>query len=62
MRDQFGESRYRIVGVDESDLDRDEVSWLSPIAKALLNAKLGQKVKFRFPAGEDVLEIISIEY
>ena len=62
VRDQFGESRYRIVGVDESDLDRDEVSWLSPIAKALLNAKLGQKVKFRFPAGEDVLEIISIEY
>ncbi len=62
VRDQFGESRYRIVGVDETDLERDEVNWLSPIAKTLLNAKLGQKVKFRFPAGEDVLEIIDITY
>lgn len=62
VRDQFGESRYRIVGVDETDLDNDEVSWMSPIAKALLNAKLGQRVKFRFPAGEDELEIINISY
>ncbi len=63
VRDQFGEeSRYRIVGVDETDLDNDEVSWISPIAKALLNAKLGEKVKFRFPAGEDVLEIIAITW
>ncbi|MGV3756259.1 MAG: GreA/GreB family elongation factor [Verrucomicrobiota bacterium] len=63
VRDHTGEeSRYRIVGVDETDLDRDEVSWLSPIAKTLLNARLGQKVKFRFPAGEDELEIISISY
>jgi len=63
VRDHTGEeSRYRIVGVDETDLDRDEVSWLSPIAKALLNSKLGQRVKFRFPAGEDELEIISITY
>ncbi len=53
---------YRLVGVDETDLDRDEVSWLSPIAKALLNAKLGQRVKFRFPAGEDELTIINITY
>lgn len=63
VRDQFGEeSRYRIVGVDETDLDNDEVSWISPIAKTLLNAKLGEKVKFRFPAGEDVLEIIDITW
>jgi transcription elongation factor GreB len=63
VRNRRGEeSRYRIVGVDETDLDRDEVSWLSPIAKALLNAKLGQRVKFRFPAGEDELEIIRITY
>lgn len=63
VRDKSGdESRYRIVGVDEADLDNDEVSWLSPIAKTLLNAKLGQRVKFRFPAGEDELEIVSISY
>lgn len=63
VKNRHGEElKYRIVGVDEVDLDRDEVSWLSPIAKALLNAKLGQKVKFRFPAGEDILEIVSITY
>ncbi len=63
VRNRRGEELdYRIVGVDETDLDRDEVSWLSPIAKALLNTKLGQRIKFRFPAGEDELEIISITY
>lgn len=56
------ESHYRIVGVDETDLDRDWVSWRSPIARALLNARIGQRVKFRFPAGEDELEIVSIRY
>lgn len=63
VRNRRGEELdYRIVGVDETDLDRDEVSWLSPIAKALLNSKLGGHVKFRFPAGEDELEVISIGY
>jgi transcription elongation factor GreB len=63
VRDQAGhESNYRIVGVDETDLDRGWVSWLSPIAKALLNAQLGQRVRFRFPAGEEELEIVRISY
>ena len=63
VRDGRGaESRYRIVGADETDVDRDWVSWLSPIAKALLNAPLGGRVRFRFPAGEEELEILRIEY
>lgn len=53
---------YRIVGVDEADFARDEVSWLSPIARALLNAKLGQKVPFKFPSGQSTLEIVAIRY
>ena len=57
-----GETRYRIVGVDETDVDRDWVSWLSPIAKALLNRKLGEKVHFKFPSGEVDLEIVGISY
>lgn len=56
------EERYRIVGIDETDLDRGWVSWLSPIAKALLNARLGERVRFRFPAGEQELEIVGIVY
>jgi transcription elongation factor GreB len=63
VRDQRGEeTTYRIVGVDETNLDRNEVSWLSPIARALLNARVGQKVPFRFPAGAAQLEIVRIAY
>ena len=63
VRSRSGEeTRYRIVGVDETDLDHGWVSWLSPIAKALLNANLGQRVRFKFPSGEAVLEIVAIGY
>lgn len=56
------EERYRLVGIDETDIDRGWVSWLSPIAKALLNARRGERVRFRFPAGEQELEITGIAY
>lgn len=56
------ESRYRIVGVEETDLDRDWVSWLSPIARALLNASIGERVRFQFPDGEAQLEIVALTY
>jgi transcription elongation factor GreB len=63
VRNRSGaESNYRIVGIDETDLDRDWVSWLSPIARVLINARLGQRVRFRFPAGEEELEIVRIAY
>jgi transcription elongation factor GreB len=62
VRDARGElMRYRIVGVDEADFARGEVSWQSPIASALLNARLGQRVPFRFPSGATELEIVRIE-
>ena len=56
------EDQYRIVGVDEIDLDRSWVSWLSPIAKALLNGHTGERVRFKFPSGEEDLEIVKVEY
>jgi transcription elongation factor GreB len=56
------EIAYRIVGVDETDFERGWVSWLSPIARALMNAKVGQRVRFKFPSGEEELEIIAIRY
>jgi transcription elongation factor GreB len=63
VRDQSGEEeRYRIVGLDEADVDRDWVSWRSPIAAALLNGRIGQRVRFRVPAGERDLEIVAIAY
>lgn len=63
VREENGEeSVYRIVGVDETDFDRGWVSWLSPIARALLNARLGERVRFKFPSGEEELEIKAISY
>lgn len=63
VRDQRGtETTWRIVGVDEADPERNEVSSLSPVARALLNARLGQKVPFRFPAGAALLEVTGIAY
>lgn len=61
-RTDGSEDDYRIVGVDEIDLERSWVSWLSPIAKALLNARRGERVRFKFPSGEEDLEIVSIFY
>ena len=56
------ETTYRIVGVDETDADNNWVSWMSPIARALLNRKLGEQIRFKFPSGEDRLEIKGIRY
>ena len=56
------ETRYRIVGVDETDLDNNWVSWMSPIAKTLLNRKRGERIRFKFPSGEETLEIKEISY
>jgi transcription elongation factor GreB len=51
-----------IVGVDEVDPARGRVSWVSPIAKALLKAREGDTVTLRSPAGEEQLEILEVSY
>lgn len=62
VREEDGEeTSYRIVGVDEADFDRGCVSWLSPLARALMRARLGQRVVFQSPAGERRLEVIVID-
>ncbi len=53
---------YKIVGIDESEPTYKKVSWISPIAKCLLNAKVGDVVNFRSPKGDEELEVIKIEY
>jgi transcription elongation factor GreB len=53
---------FKIVGVNEIDLERNYISWQSPLAKALLNAKAGDVVTFKAPAGAQRLEILRIEY
>ena len=62
VREANGESSYRIVGVDETDFDRGWISWCSPVARALLNARKGQRVRFQTPEGPQQLEILDILY
>lgn len=63
VRDSDGETaHYRIVGVDEADLLPDSISWRSPLAKALLQARLGERVTAETPGGRTRLEIVSITY
>jgi transcription elongation factor GreB len=51
---------YIIVGVDEIDLDRNHISWLSPLARALMSHRAGDRISFKSPAGQEQLEIVSI--
>lgn len=63
VREGKGEpSTYRIVGVDEMDLSQNWISWVSPLARALLSAKIGQRVPFNSPAGARELEIVDLRY
>src|ERR1043165_2635157 len=63
VRESNGEeTTYRIVGVDETDAENNWVSWKSPIAKALLNRKRGERIRFKFPSGEETLEIKEVSY
>jgi transcription elongation factor GreB len=51
-----------IVGIDEADLDQGRVSWISPIARALLKAREGDIVELRTPAGIEPIEVVEIRY
>ena len=56
------ESMVRIVGFDETDPARHYVSWISPIARALIKAREGDKVNLRTPGGDEELEILEVRY
>lgn len=54
------EATYRIVGVDEADFSRGDISWRSPLATALLGARPDQIVRFRAPSGMMELAVVKI--
>lgn len=63
FKDEDGvEKRYAIVGIDETDVEKGRISWISPIANALFKAHVGDYVTFRSPKGVRELEVIAIEY
>jgi len=53
---------YRIVGEDEADPEQGLVSWVSPLAKALHGAKVGDLVSWKRPAGDQELEVLKLSY
>ena len=56
------EAAYQIVGVEEADPERGSISWISPLARALLLRRAGDKVRFRSPAGDEELAIMTVRY
>ena len=56
------ENTVTIVGIDEADLDRGRVSWISPIARALLKSQEGDVVELRTPSGSERIEVLEIRY
>lgn len=63
VRDKAGiEFRYRLVGIDETDTDRDWISWRSPLAQALLKKRVGERVRIRLPARQEEFEIMAVTY
>ena len=56
------EAAYQIVGVEEADPERGSISWISPLARALLLRRAGDTVRFRSPAGDEELAIMTVRY
>ena len=63
MLDEDGkEHRFTIVGDDEADVAAGRISWASPLAKAMMGAKVGDTVVWRRPAGDAEVEIVQVTY
>ena len=61
VADETGsEAQYAIVGEDEADAQRGKVSWVSPLARALVGARVGDVITWKRPSGDVELEVVSI--
>ena len=56
------ERTITILGIDEADSSQMQVSWISPIARALLKARLGDEVRLQTPLGLEHLEVLAVCY
>ena len=56
------EQTFRIVGVDEADISSGKISFISPLAKLLMNKKTGDRVKLKRDKEDIVFEVIEIAY
>lgn len=60
--DRGEERTITIKGIDEADSSRGEVSWIAPVARALLKARIGDEVTLQTPGGLERLEILDVTY
>ncbi len=56
------EHTVTIVGIDEADIDDGKVSWIAPVARALLKARVGDVVELKRPDGAEAIEVVAIAY
>ncbi|MDR0587364.1 MAG: transcription elongation factor GreB [Burkholderiales bacterium] len=61
-RDNGDTQTVSIVGIDELDPARGLISWISPMARALLRAKIGDTVWLQTPTGKEAIEILEVRY
>ncbi|MCX7663699.1 MAG: transcription elongation factor GreB [Tepidimonas fonticaldi] len=61
-RPDGSEVTVTILGIDEADSSRGQISWISPVAQALLKAREGDEVRLHTPAGVEMLEILQVRY
>jgi transcription elongation factor GreB len=54
--------KVTIVGIDEAQGAHGKISWLSPVARALMKAHVGDVIEFRTPSGRETVEVLSIAY
>jgi transcription elongation factor GreB len=56
------EQVYSIVGIDEADATRGRISWISPLARALIKSREGDRIRFQTPAGIREIDILEVRY
>lgn len=56
------ERTVAIRGIDEADTLQGDISWVSPVARALLKARVGEEVNLLTPQGVQVLEVLKVDY
>ncbi|MFY3382806.1 transcription elongation factor GreB [Paracidovorax sp. MALMAid1276] len=62
LDDQGAERTVTIMGIDETDSRDSQVSWVSPVARALLRARVGDEVQLPTPGGLRTLEVVDVKY
>jgi transcription elongation factor GreB len=60
--DEGIERSITILGIDEADSLKKQVTWISPVAKALIKSRVGDVVKLQTPSGKQEIEVLSVSY